>query len=122
MRLHLPGAVVFRHEDHFTAGVPDISITNAGHTTWIEVKIARNGKIRSKGIQKLTAQKLAMAGAKTLFVIFEDDGTATYICHPSRIETWHIEARYDGLNYEAVTKIVRGEMDIEGSGGRTCRS
>lgn len=34
-----PAAVVYRHEDKFTAGIPDLSITQNGQTIWIEVKI-----------------------------------------------------------------------------------
>jgi hypothetical protein len=34
----LPGAVVFKHHDTITAGIPDLSVTWRGTTTWIEVK------------------------------------------------------------------------------------
>ncbi len=37
LRLH-PGAVVFRHEDILTAGIPDISITCWRSTLWVEAK------------------------------------------------------------------------------------
>jgi hypothetical protein len=36
----MPGAVVFRHEDKFTGGIPDLSVTWNGRTVWIEVKRA----------------------------------------------------------------------------------
>jgi len=44
LRATLPGAVVYRHEDQFTAGIPDISVTWRGRTVWVEVKLDRPGR------------------------------------------------------------------------------
>ncbi len=41
----LPQAVVLKHTDMLTAGIPDLSITHDGRTTWIEVKLASNRRI-----------------------------------------------------------------------------
>lgn len=61
LRESLNNAVIFRHEDQFTSGVPDISITWKGYTTWLEVKLAKPA-IRGKGVQKHTMQMLAENG------------------------------------------------------------
>ena len=46
LRAKLPPAEsrVYRHEDAWTGGIPDISITANGHTLWVEVKLDRPGR------------------------------------------------------------------------------
>lgn len=44
IRAQLPGAVVYRHEDTFTAGIPDVSVTWEGVTSWWEVKAEPLGR------------------------------------------------------------------------------
>lgn len=36
------GAVIFKHNDFYTSGVPDFTITIDGRTTWWEAKLAPN--------------------------------------------------------------------------------
>lgn len=43
-----PRAVVLKHRDETTAGVPDLSITAAGKTSWLEVKYLRPGETPSQ--------------------------------------------------------------------------
>lgn len=38
------GGVVYRHEDTFTGGIPDISVNLDGRTVWAEVKLNRPGR------------------------------------------------------------------------------
>ena len=40
----MPKARVYRHEDHFTGGIPDLSVTLPPLTCWVEVKYARPGR------------------------------------------------------------------------------
>lgn len=40
-----PDAIIFKHADGFTAGIPDITVTYRGYTMWIEAKLANNPKI-----------------------------------------------------------------------------
>ncbi len=47
LRASLPGAVVFKHADLVTAGVPDISVTFRGKTVWLEVKLLTGCETRS---------------------------------------------------------------------------
>ena len=67
IRKQLPGAVVFRHEDRLTAGIPDISVTWHGRTVWLEAKIldldifpvehlAKKFPLQARTIQQLVIQ------------------------------------------------------------------
>jgi len=38
----LKDAVIFKHSDRFNGGIPDISVTVKGVTTWIELKVYPN--------------------------------------------------------------------------------
>lgn len=95
LRCAFPAAVVIRHEDVATAGVPDISLTYAGNTWWVEVKVARRGKDPTSGVTELQRWMLdrleaqsRFAGAphgRALLVIYDDRPTypaATYIYRP----------------------------------------
>ena len=88
LRLALPGFVVIRHEDRFTAGVPDISVTGHGLTSWWEVKFA-NPRLHSRDVQRLTALRLASAGV-CFYVVYqlEDDMRRVAVVHPHWIEDW----------------------------------
>ena len=67
----LPGCVVVRHEDKFSAGVPDMSVTWAGVTSWVEVKYQRTGrKVPPTALQELTLVGLAATGAPAYLVTY----------------------------------------------------
>jgi len=85
LRKSLKNAVIFRHEDQYTAGIPDISVTWNGHTTWLEVKLA-NPRIKGRGIQKHTAMELAKSG-KCWYVIYVTykDLHSTIIAEPKLV-------------------------------------
>lgn len=66
------GAVVFRHEDTFTAGIPDLSVTWGGVTSWWEVKYARIGRVaHPTKLQAYTLDQLNRAGHAGLIVYKE---------------------------------------------------
>lgn len=79
------GFVVIRHEDRFTHGIPDLSITYKKRTFWLEVKYA-DPKFSTKGIQELTMMRLALAGF-AYFIIYYEKGKEkrTFIVHPKDI-------------------------------------
>lgn len=82
-----PGCVALRHEDRFTSGIPDISVTRGGRTSWWECKHANPG-IKSEGIQELTMLRLAAAGYARYIVWEEVRGILrTLIVHPMHIST-----------------------------------
>jgi len=104
----MPGAVVFRHEDQFTAGIPDISVTWAGITTWWEVKhspIGRNSKatsLQSYTLDQLSRQSTAglityaetkRVGRTVAFIDYADDLKATTLT---------------GWRQEAVASLIQG--------------
>lgn len=85
LRSSLPGAVILKHADRFTFGVPDVSVTLFGVTSWWEIKNA-NPDFRSIGIQDLTALRLAGAGI-CHYIIYESTPKCqrTLIVHPKDI-------------------------------------
>jgi len=115
IRTGLRGVVVFRHEDQWTAGIPDISVTLRG-TCWIEVKYIREGKkLEMRGIQLLTCQNLADNG-KCFVLIYEDTyfGPKTHIISPYDVEEFRemvtTHPFSDGYDHDAVVNYLRSEI------------
>jgi hypothetical protein len=67
---HLRGCIVLRHEDHFTAGIPDASITWKKRTTWLEAKHARPTP-KALGVQIDTCNQLSISGY-CWFVVYQE--------------------------------------------------
>ena len=90
LRAALLGAVVLKHNERSLSGVPDFSVTWNGRTSWWEVKYG--SRIISKGIQELTALRLAAAGQCRYIWFQERRGIRlTLILHPKRLdvpESW----------------------------------
>ena len=88
LRKDLAGSVVFRHEDQFTAGIPDISVTWNGLTCWIEVKhVTPKKPFKATGLQIQTAKKLAKQG-NCYIVVYHESKTgllSTFIINPEKI-------------------------------------
>lgn len=86
IRIELPTFVVIRHEDHFTHGIPDISVTGNKKTLWIEIKFA-NPNFKSKGIQEVTMLRLSARG-HAFYVIYrqtKEKEEYTYVVDPKEI-------------------------------------
>lgn len=104
LKNRLPGAVVFRHEDRFRAGIPDISVTWGHHTSWLEVKYAAP-RIRAREFQDVTLRDLARHGWGSFMVV--------YFNHAGVVETRVIDPlnnsilRTPGLNHNFVVEIIR---------------
>ena len=62
---------VFRHEDGATAGVPDMSVTSVGMTSWWEVKHAIPS-IEGREVQQLTARKLHVRSSCCMYVVYRE--------------------------------------------------
>ena len=88
LRKMYPGYVVLRHEDRFTFGIPDISVTGHGRTSWWEAKHA-NPDFESLGYQELTMLRLS-AGGYARYIIWEEIGDVkrTLIVHPKLLCDW----------------------------------
>lgn len=101
-----PSWVCIRHEDHYTFGVPDLSVTGIGMTSWWEVKHAHPRIAKSRGIQQRLAEKLERAGYCRYIVYYETEQETErgiYVVRPSKLIT-------------LTTAMVKGEAEyyIEG--------
>jgi hypothetical protein len=67
---HEKDSLYIRHEDKGRSGIPDVSLTMAGFTSWWEFKHA-TPHYQVQGIQELTCRKLDKFGL-CRFVVFED--------------------------------------------------
>ena len=68
----MPGAVVVRHEDKFKAGVPDISVTWRGTTSWVEVKYERKRRSPLTALQAKFITDLARTGAPAYALTYRE--------------------------------------------------
>jgi hypothetical protein len=92
IRERMPGAVVWRLEDKFTAGRPDIAIVWRGRFAGVEVKLDRaKRKGERTELQKLTLRRLESAGALGVWLVYWPDGAIV-------IERWDTSplAHFDG--------------------------
>ena len=117
-KLVMPGCKVMKHQDMFGAGVPDISVTWHGRTTWWEFKVAWSGKEPAgRTQQKMACLELAGAGV-CYYVIFTvsksekpDMINRTEIVHPKRVvrDPWPYEPiiRWSGLAHREVAEFIR---------------
>lgn len=111
IRAHLRGSVVFRHEDLFTAGIPDVSVTWKT-TTWLEAKLGP--RIRSRGVQEERMREIERQGrGRALYVVWVDDGprTRTILTLPSgfsrKLELINPLVVVPGLDHLSVIRWLR---------------
>jgi len=106
LRRELPGCVVLRHTDGLLAGIPDISVTWNGHTTWIEVKFL-NPKIIDRGIQRLNMKRLEKQGT-AFYVLYDNIAKHVFIVKPSSLDDYRdVYWRSPGFNHTFVSVFVR---------------
>ena len=67
------GGVVFKHNDFYTAGVPDLTITLGRATTWFEIKVAPNTatKLQMYYLSKLKRSYLVVKHKEFYTLSFE---------------------------------------------------
>ena len=70
-------AVIWKHSDWITAGVPDFSVTINGLTTWFEVKVAPNvpTKLQAYYLEKLQPRAYLVTVSKFGTVMIHDVAT-----------------------------------------------
>jgi hypothetical protein len=111
LRKTAPTLVVFPHQDVRRNGIPDISVTGGGLTTWWEFKHATPSFV-SNGYQELTAQRLSRAGFCRYIVFreYEDETKETFILLPGSLnrDNWIEECDYwsDSFNYAGVVQQI----------------
>jgi hypothetical protein len=85
LKSELPSAIILKHANYVTAGIPDITVTLHGRTSWWEVKHA-TPRIVGTGIQLLTARRLASQG-DCHYIVYKTANRfdSTHIVKPSEI-------------------------------------
>lgn len=103
--LKCPGFVPLRHEDVRTSGIPDLSYTGLGKTSWWEFKHATPDWSTS-GIQELTCMRLAVSGiCRYVFWHEVDDFRETRIYVPGKMQT--PELAMPGFHFEQLAELMR---------------
>jgi hypothetical protein len=69
LQTELPDALPLRHEDLFTKGIPDLSISYAGLTSWWEVKYA-DPYCKTTKVQRYLCEQLDRRGFLCRYLIF----------------------------------------------------
>lgn len=93
----MPNAVVFRLEDMYTAGVPDIPVTNFGRTLWVEAKAPDvTSEKRSRKLQRLNMVRLSGVGFAVYVDLYDDRVEVVHPGTDARGERGEILARYAG--------------------------
>jgi hypothetical protein len=117
LREQLPGFIVFRHEDHRTSAIPDISITGNHRTSWLEVKYA-HPRLEGFELQHLRMRQLAVAGY-AWYVIYQDATLwqRTLIVEPSDLDRWSgPRSHWSGyIDHQLVVDFIR-EVHSHGYG------
>lgn len=112
VKLDLSGFVALRHEDVRTAGIPDLSLTGLGRTSWWEFKHTVNG-FDSTGIQELTMLRLAAAGYAR-YVVWEEKKSIkrTLIVHPKHLGDLVPEAFCVGFDMRWLVEQVKKAHNV----------
>ncbi len=103
----MPGAVVFRHEDQFTGGIPDISVTWAGITTWWEVKYSPIGRSsKPTSLQGYTLLSLSRQSTAGLITYAETKRAGKSVCFEDYANNSYTDLT--GWSHEAVASLIQG--------------
>lgn len=98
----LPGAVITKHHDLSTAGVPDLSVNWCRRTTWVEVKLLKPRESRSAFRKHFDALQLA-----NNLLLERQQTTFYFVAYPNAAELrtviwlpWSIKRFLDDPNSE----------------------
>lgn len=103
---------VLRHEDHYTSGIPDISVTGNKITSWWECKLRKESGLSTKGIQQYTLEQLAKHGYAH-YIIFEATAvrnmTRILIVPPENLfsTSTPFSIKCGSFNYDWVVGVIR---------------
>lgn len=103
----LPTFVTLRHEDVRSIGIPDLSVTGGGQTTWWEFKHAVP-KYPTFGLQELMMKRLAAHGY-CRYVVWWEVGAdlRTLIVHPLALKDMVSEVEFHGHDHAAVVAFIQ---------------
>lgn len=113
IRAVLPGMFIIAHGENNRHGVADWSLSMNTITSWLEVKHA-TPSFKSRGIQVITCQRLAMTG-RCRYLIFQIDSVGnkrTCIVHPKDVvfgvnSSFTIESAAQGYNYAFIVDYLK---------------
>lgn len=102
----LPGAVVFKLADGYTAGVPDIVVTWHDVSIWLEVKYV-HPRLKLRGLQHTRLLQLERAGYAR-YVIFDAVTQQTQIVRPSEVhDRFRKGFNIRDLGYDHVVSYIK---------------
>jgi hypothetical protein len=67
LKKYLPGAVVLKHCDRFTTGIPDLSVSFKGNTFWFECKYEDMGKATDMYVYRVLENKVQNETMRRLY-------------------------------------------------------
>lgn len=83
----MPGYELIRLEDKFRHGIPDLTVTGFGWTSWWEFKYA-NPKCKKDGDQEYMLRKLDQKGYARYVIFVEGEQRTTHIVRPLHYKEW----------------------------------
>ena len=107
---HMPHALVLRHVVRFSAGIPDLSVSGGGRTTWWEVKLANPG-CTSKEIQQYICARLDSANF-CRYLIYELRTKNIWVVKPDHFTTW----RQDGKAFPTMDAALEFMKEVHDAG------
>lgn len=113
-RIPTPEFLVFAHSDLRKYGIPDLSISGHGRTTWWELKHA-TPRFATKEIQEITCLRLAHTSFCRYVIYVERGGRKqTLIVHPKEVfgKNGNVlgmpyEQCFEGFDHDQVTAYIK---------------
>ncbi len=105
----LPQCVAIPHTEQSIHGVPDLSVTWCGKTTWLEIKFLKpNAPMAIRGNQHFMMLNLQRAGS-AFYVVYDKRGNppSTIICQPSQLRENECVIQEEGIRHDIVVAFIR---------------
>lgn len=98
---------VLRHEDHYTSGIPDISVTGNKITSWWECKLRHGSEqLPTKGIQQFLVEQLAEHGYAA-YIVYHEQPPQVFIFIPEQFPDIAYAISPPGLDHDWVVRYIR---------------
>lgn len=82
-KLYNQNYVLFKHSSYTQIGIPDVSLTYNGLTTWWEAKVGT--KIVGTELQLYNMKMLAVAGYAR-YILYNEEINSTFVVHPANVK------------------------------------
>lgn len=113
LKRRLPGAVIFKHSDIRTAGIPDLSVSFGGHTAWVEGKYLRDETAstvkKAFGALQLATAVLLNLQSEVVYLVAYEGGRRAALIKPTDVR--EVLLRKGGLPLLLEKSFVRGSTD-----------